>query len=190
MRSIRKHSIALAAIVVYHFVFFFPTIFMQRVVSPNDVFYNFEPWGHGRSAVAQNSVINDPPTSYLTMLSLVKGEPRAFHWDPFVACGIPGWGSSSAASLTPFTFLPTIALPLSWVYTGIIFLKLNVAFLFAYLWLREERLGRRGAAIGAILFAASGPIAVRWLWQATIPRCSGSPCGPRAARGRRRGRSC
>ena len=88
---------------------------MQRVVSPNDVFYNVEPWGHGRSAVAQNSVINDPPTSYLTMLSLVKSEPRAFHWDPFVACGIPGWGSSSAASLTPFTFLPTVALPLSWV---------------------------------------------------------------------------
>jgi hypothetical protein len=167
LHFLRKHSIALAAIVVYHFVFFFPTIFMQRVVSPNDVFYNVEPWGHGHSAVAQNSVINDPPTSYLTMLSLVKGERRAFHWDPFVACGIPGWGSSSAASLTPFTFLPTVALPLSWVYTGIIFLKLNVAFLFAYLWLREERLGKRGAAIGAILFAASGPIAVRWLWQAT-----------------------
>jgi hypothetical protein len=167
MTFARKHSIALAAIVVYHFVFFFPTIFMQRVVSPNDVFYNFEPWGHGLSILPQNSVINDPPTSYLTMLSLVKGEPRAFHWDPFVACGIPGWGSSSAASLTPFAFLPTIALPLTWVYTGIIFLKLNVAFLFAYLWLREERLGKRGAAIGAILFAASGPIAVRWLWQAT-----------------------
>jgi len=140
---------------------------MQRVVSPNDVFYNFEPWGHGHAVVAQNSILNDPPTSYLTMLSLVKGEPRAFHWDPFVACGIPGWGSSSAASLTPFTFLPTLLLPLSWVYTGIILLKLNVAFFFAYLWLREERLGKRGAAIGAILFAASGPIAVRWLWQAT-----------------------
>ena len=188
MHFLRKHSIALAAIVVYHFVFFFPTIFMQRVVSPNDVFYNFEPWGHGHVVVAQNSVVNDPPTSYLTMLSLVKSEPRAFHWDPFVACGIPGWGSSSAASLTPFTFLPTLLLPLSWVYTGIIFLKLNVAFFFAYLWLREERLGKRGAAIGAILFAASGPIAVRWLWQAT----NATPLYPallwiavRTARGRR-----
>ena len=140
---------------------------MQRVVSPNDVFYNFEPWGHGHDVVAQNSVVNDPPTSYLTMLSLVKSEPRAFHWDPFVASGIPGWASSSAASLTPFAFLPAKLLPLSWVYTGIILLKLNVAFFFAYLWLREERLGRRGAAIGAIVFAASGPIAVRWLWQVT-----------------------
>lgn len=167
MHCLRKHSIALAAIAAWHFVFFFPTIFMQRVVSPNDIFYNFAPWGDGRTAVAQNSVINDPPTSYLTMLSLVKGEPRAFHWDPFVACGIPGWGSSSAASLTPFTFLPAMLLPLTWVYTGIIFLKLNVAFFFAYLWLREERLGKRGAAIGAIVFAASGAIAVRWLWQAT-----------------------
>ncbi|HEV2721841.1 MAG TPA: hypothetical protein VG323_17610 [Thermoanaerobaculia bacterium] len=167
MHFLRKHSIALAAIAAWHFVFFFPTLFMQRVVSPNDIFFNFAPWGDGRTAVAQNAVINDPPTSYLTMLSLVKGEPRAFHWDPFVACGIPGWGSSSAASLTPFTFLPTILLPLSWVYTGIIFLKLNVAFFFAYLWLREERLGKRGAAIGAILFAASGVFAVRWLWQAT-----------------------
>jgi hypothetical protein len=167
LHFLRKHSIALAAIVVYHFVFFFPTIFMQRVVSPNDVFYNFEPWGHGRAILPQNSVVNDPPTSYLTMLSLVKSEPRAFHWDPFVACGIPGWASSSAASLTPFAFLPAKLLPLSWVYTGIIFLKLNVAFFFAYLWLREERLGKRGAAIGAIIFAASGPIAVRWLWQVT-----------------------
>jgi hypothetical protein len=167
LHFLRKHSIALAAIVVFHFVFFFPTIFMQRVVSPNDVFLNFEPWGHGHEQVAQNSVINDPPTSYLTMLSLVKGERRAFHWDPYVACGIPGWGSSSAASITPFMFLPTMLLPLTWVYTGIIFLKLNAAFFFAYLWLREERLGKRGAAIGAILFAASGPIVVRWLWQAT-----------------------
>jgi hypothetical protein len=167
LHFLRKHTVALIAIAVYHLVFFFPTIFMQRVVSPNDVFYNFEPWGHGRAVVAQNSVINDPPTSYLTMLSLVKGDRRAFHWDPYVACGIPGWGSSSASSLTPFAFLPTIALPLPWVYTGIIFLKLNLAFLFAYLWLREERLGRRGAAIGAIVFAASGPIAVRWLWQVT-----------------------
>src|SRR2546426_243991 len=75
-RRFRKHRIALIALAVYHFAFFFPTLFMQRVPSPNDVF-------------------------------------------------------------------------------------------FAYLWLREERLGKRGAAVGAILFAASGPLAVRWFWQAT-----------------------
>src|SRR5207249_1886217 len=39
--------------------------------------------------------------------------------------------------------------------------------LFTYLWLRQERLGKGAAAVGAILFAASGAMAVRWLWQTT-----------------------
>src|SRR5438132_1178217 len=43
----------------------------------------------------------------------------------------------------------------------------HFAFFFAYLWLREERLGKGAAAVGAILFAASGALAVRWLWQTT-----------------------
>ena len=64
----------------------------------------------------------------------------------------PGFGSSASAVLSPFILFPTLALPLAWIYTGIIILKLNVAFLFAYLWLREERLGKGAAAVGAILF--------------------------------------
>ncbi|HLJ75077.1 MAG TPA: hypothetical protein VKU62_10855, partial [Thermoanaerobaculia bacterium] len=167
VRFIRKHRVALIALGVYHFVFFFPTLFMQRVVSPNDVFFSYAPWSEVRQVDVQNSLLNDPPTSYFTLMSLVKNDWRAFHWNPFVGSGIPGFGSSAAAVLSPFIFLPAIVLPLAWVYTGIIFLKLNVAFLFAYLWLREERLGKGAAAVGAILFAASGAIAVRWLWQAT-----------------------
>ncbi|MEO8034310.1 MAG: hypothetical protein ABI837_07740, partial [Acidobacteriota bacterium] len=45
--------------------------------------------------------------------------------------------------------------------------KLNVAFWFAYLWLREERLGKTASAIGAIIVAGAGIYAVRWLWQST-----------------------
>jgi hypothetical protein len=167
VRSIRKHRVALFALAAYHFVFFFPTLFMHRVVSPNDVFFSYAPWSEVRQVDPQNSLLNDPPTSYFTLLSLVKNDWRAFHWNPFVASGIPGFGSAASASLTPFSILPALLLPLSWVYTGIIFLKLNVAFLFTYLWLREERLGKGAAAVGAIIFAASGAIAVRWLWQAT-----------------------
>ena len=166
-RFLRKHRIALIALAVYHLVFFFPTLFMHRVPSPNDVFCNFEPWASARPAEVQNSLLNDPPTAYFTLMSLAKNDWRAFHWNPYVASGIPGFGSSAAAVLSPFILIPTLALPLAWVWTGIIFLKLNAAFFFAYLWLREERLGKRGAAIGAILFAASGPLAVRWFWQAT-----------------------
>lgn len=167
---LRRHAPALIALAVYNLVFFFPVVFMGRVVSPNDVFYNYVPWSLQRPADlvhVQNSLFNDPPTAYLTLMSLLKDEPSAFHWNPYVACGIPGFGSSAAAVLSPFIALPVLALPLTWVWTAIIFLKFNLAYLFAYLWLREERLGTRGAAIGALVVAGAGIYAVRWLWQMT-----------------------
>ena len=137
---------------------------MGRIASPNDVFYNFEPWKSVRSVDVQNSLINDPPTAYYTVLSLIRSDWRAVHWNPFIGSGVPGFGSTL---LAPFSFLPALLLPLPWIYTGIILLKLNVAFWLAYLWLREERLGKGGAAVGAILFAAAGPFAVRWWWHVT-----------------------
>jgi hypothetical protein len=164
LRFLAKHRVALVALAVYHFVFFFPTLFMGRIASPNDVFYNFEPWKSVRQVDAQNSLINDPPTAYYTVLSLIKNDWHAFHWNPFIGAGVPGFGSTL---LSPFSFLPALLLPLPWIYTGIILLKLNVAFFLTYLWLREERLGKYGAALGAIVFAAAGPIAVRWWWHVT-----------------------
>lgn len=154
----------------FHFVFFFPVMFMGRVVSPNDVFYNYEPWATVRPAWLfriQNPTLNDPPTAYLPLMSLVKDGWSAFHWDPYVGSGIPGFGSAGAAVLSPFVFFPALVVPLPWVYTAMIFLKLTIAFWFAYAWLREERMGKRGAAIGAIIIAGSGVYAARWLWQIT-----------------------
>lgn len=168
-RFLRRHATALIAIAVCNFVVFFPVIFMGRALSPNDVFYSYSPWSALRSDAThpQNLLLNDPPTSYYTLLSLVKSDWRAFHWNPYIASGVPGFGSSQSASLTPLILLPVLLVPLAWSYTAIVFLKLNLAFLFAYMWLREERLGRRGAAIGAILIAAAGVYSVRWLWQIT-----------------------
>jgi hypothetical protein len=168
-RFLRRHATALIAIVVCNFVVFFPVAFMGRVVSPNDVFFSYSPWSSMRPDTwhPQNLLINDPPTSYYTMLARVKSDWRIFHWNPYIACGMPGFGSSGDSSLTPIVLLPVLLLPLTWSYTGILFLKLNLSFLFAYLWLREEHLGRRGAAVGAIVIAAAGAYSVRWLWQIT-----------------------
>lgn len=166
----KKHRTALVALAVYNIVVFFPVLFMGRVLSPNDVFFNFDPWNLMRPAdvqQAQNSLLNDPPTAYFTLMSMVKDDWRTFHWNPYVGSGIPGWGSSAAAVLSPFILLPALLIPQTWVFTVIVFLKLNLSYLFAYLWLREEKLGRRGAAIGAIVIAGAGVYAVRWLWQIT-----------------------
>ncbi|HVG24567.1 MAG TPA: hypothetical protein VND45_10460 [Thermoanaerobaculia bacterium] len=165
---LRKHRTALLGLAVANIVFFFPVMFMDRVVSPNDVFLNFSPWNMGRPfdvTRAQNSLLNDPSTAWYTAASLVKSDPGAFHWNPYIASGVPGFGSSTGM-LSPFSFLSLIP-PMTWFYTVMVFLKLNASFVFAYLWLREERLGRRGAAIGALVFAAAGAYSVRWLWQIT-----------------------
>jgi hypothetical protein len=161
---IRKHRTAFIAAAAFNFVLFFPTLFLGRVVSPNDVFYNYDPWTLIPHERVQNSLLNDPPTSLLTQVVMLR-RGEAFHWDPYVGSGIPGAGW--AALISPFILLSTFCVPIAWFYTALLFLKFNVAFLFAYLWLREERLGKRGAAIGALVFAGAGVYAVRWMWQAT-----------------------
>jgi hypothetical protein len=142
-------------------------LFLGRILSPNDVYYQFDPWGSHRSMEAQNPLIYDPPVSYYPLISLLREDPSSFHWNRYVASGIPGFGSAAAAVLTPLIAVPALLLPLAYVYVGIIVLKFVAGFAFAYWWLREERLGRRGAAVGALLFSAAGPYMVWWLWQST-----------------------
>ena len=168
--KLRKHKTAVAALAVFHFAVFFPLIFMGRVVSPNDVYYAYEPWASHRPASIdrlQNALMNDPPTAWLPLMTMLKTGAPAFHWDPYVGSGVPGFGSAGSAVLSPVILLPTLIFPLTWVYTGIILFKIHVAFWFAYAWLREERLGKIGAAIGAIVIAGAGAYTTRWLWQAT-----------------------
>lgn len=166
-RFVRKHALALVGLAAFHLLFFFPTLFMGRVLSPADIYYNYDPWRTLRSVEAQNPLLNDPATAYATLMSLLRDDPDAFHWNRFVGSGIPGTGSAAAAVLSPFIAVPALLLPWVAMFSGVVLLKLNVAFLFTYLWLRVERVGRRGAAVGAMAFAASGVFAVWWLWQGT-----------------------
>ena len=168
--KLRKHKTALVALAVFHFAVFFPLIFMGRVVSPNDVYYAYEPWASHRPASIdrlQNALMNDPPMAWLPLMTMLKSGAPTFHWDPYVGSGVPGFGSAGSALLSPVILLPTLLFPLTWVYTGIILFKIHVAFWLAYLWLREERLGKIGAAVGAIVIAGAGAYSTRWLWQAT-----------------------
>ena len=143
---------------------------MARVVSPNDVYFAYEPWASHKPASIfriQNTLMNDPPTAWLPLMNMVKERWNAFHWNPYVGGGIPGFGSSASAVLSPFIFLPSMIVPLTWIYTAIIILKINIAFWFAYAWLREEGMGKHAAAAGAIVIAAAGVYSIRWLWQIT-----------------------
>jgi hypothetical protein len=163
----RKHRLALLLLSAYLFFLLFPMLFLGRILSPNDVYYQFDPWASHRYTEAQNPLIYDPPVSYYPLISLLREDPSSFHWNRYVASGIPGFGSAAAAVLTPLIAVPALLLPLAYVYVGIIVLKFVAGFALAYWWLREERLGRRGAAVGSLLFSAAGPYMVWWLWQST-----------------------
>jgi hypothetical protein len=166
-RGARKHRLALVTLGLYLLFFFFPSLFMGRVVSPNDVYRHYEPWSAGEDFVAQNPTMHDPPMAYFPIAVMMRRAPESFHWNPWLASGIPGWGSAASAVLSPFVLVPAALLPLSLFYTGIIALKILVAFWCGYLWLREERLGKGGAAVGALVVSASGPMFALWLWQST-----------------------
>jgi hypothetical protein len=167
MRSLRKHRAALLSLAAFLFVFFFPTFFMGRVLSPNDIIRSYDPWATAAPLTAQNSTLNDIPTSYFTLMSLLQRDPSAFHWNRFIASGVPGFASAGAAVITPLVSLPVLLLPEVLEYSGIVVMKLLVAFWFGYLWLRVERMGKKGAAAGAMVMAGAGVIAVWWLWPAT-----------------------
>ena len=143
---------------------------MGRVVSPNDVFYELQPLEHGPAAGRRPRAELAAERSADRVLHAARAREAA------TRARFTGTRTSRPAS--PASARPPrrcsrrsrccpLLLPLTWLYTAIVFLKLNASFVFAYLWLREERLGRRGAAIGAILFAGAGMYSVRWLWQIT-----------------------
>ncbi|HUP65764.1 MAG TPA: hypothetical protein VM557_10845 [Thermoanaerobaculia bacterium] len=163
----RKHAIAIALPAGILLLLFVPTFFFGRVLSPNDVYYNHEPWATIRDVDAQNHLLSDPPSSYYPLWSLLKDRAPAFHWNPYVGGGIPGYGSVAAAVLSPIVLVPILLLPLLWSYSGLILIKLLVAFGLTYGWLRQEKLGRLPAAIGATIYAASPIVSVWWLWQTT-----------------------
>ncbi|HEY5609702.1 MAG TPA: hypothetical protein VIL97_00735, partial [Thermoanaerobaculia bacterium] len=167
LRSIRKHRIALLSVSALLFIIFFPTLFMGRVLSPNDVYFHYQPWASIAKVEAQNPLIHDPPTAYITLISLLKNDLSSFHWNRYIACGIPGFGSVAAAVVSPFILVPALLLPLIAAYSGIVIMKILFSFATAYLWLREERFGKLGAAAGATVFAGAGVYAVWWLWQGT-----------------------
>ncbi|HVT04461.1 MAG TPA: hypothetical protein VHL58_13925, partial [Thermoanaerobaculia bacterium] len=153
--------------IAFNAIVFAPMIFGGRILSPNDVYYNYDPWRSVRGIHAHNSILHDPAFAYGTLISLLKTDWPSFHWNRWVASGIPGFGSVGSAVFSPFIIIPGFVLPLLFFFAGVVLLKLNAGCIGAYLWLREERIGRRGAAIGAVVFTGAGSYVVWWLWQGT-----------------------
>lgn len=166
-RAARKHRLALTLCGLALFFLFVPSLFLGRVLSPNDLLYVHDPWRTLREIEPQNPLLNDPASSWYGRWALLKTDPAAFHWSRYVGGGVPGLGSVASAVISPVILIPVLLVPLIFSYSAIIAAKLLVSFGLAYGWLREERLGRRAAALGALVFSCAGIYSVWWLWQST-----------------------
>src|ERR1700688_137739 len=125
---------------VANLLFFWPVLFHGRVFSSHDVVLATYPW-RGLSGVTdpRNRLLADPATASETQLRRFRDFPRGFFWDRATSSGSPGPVHFVQGNLSPLFWLPAIALPEAGIESGILFLKLNAGFLFAYLFLRRRR---------------------------------------------------
>jgi hypothetical protein len=146
-------------------VVLFPVLFLGRVISPVDVFTSYDPWNVVCPPTrVQNPLLNDPPTSWLTVMILAKRFPEGFFWNSTLASGIPGWSHLASGLLSPLVFLPALFLPVAWIFTAMIVFRFLAAFGSMYLLLRDDGLDPDGASIGGLLWGGAGAMAVWWLW--------------------------
>ena len=155
---------ALLAVVVV----FFPSLFFGRVISPLDTVANASPWRavHPPVEVA-NPDLEEAATAVLPLQLMARrtGFATAL-WNPYLACGGPGWLVWSAGILSP-----TVAPLLPWIDEtrlsgAIVLLRLLVAFWGCWLLLGRLGTAPAGAVIGAAGYALSGPMVGGWLWPA------------------------
>jgi hypothetical protein len=152
-RSVFERLAASFAYLVFLFVVAFPILFMDRVISPAEGLYAFEPWRNHATVEVQNPAAREAATAVLPMFA-VHGT-----WDRFVA---GGEGVRPAEAWSPWKLLTLVA-PVQWQMTWIVLLQLSVAYFGALLWLRQEGFSELSAVCGAIVAGFSGIGAVLWI---------------------------
>jgi hypothetical protein len=157
-----------ALLAAVNLLFFWPVLFHGRVFSSHDVVLSLPPW-RAASGVLQpeNRLLADAATALDPEWRSLARFPRGLLWNPSIAGGIPGAINVVQGNLSPFSWLPARLLPEAAVETGVLFLKLNLGFLFAYAFFRSREFSKLAAATGAAAWSWSSVQSVWWLWMQT-----------------------
>jgi hypothetical protein len=137
----RPDVVAAALLFLASLGFYYPLVFLGRVVVDYDAFVYFYPQ---RAYLAQ---------------SLVEG--RLPLWNPYLFMGAPFLANPQAAVLYPLSWLFLLG-PVEVVYTGQLVLHTYLAALFTYLLARSALgTGSLAAAVGALAYAFGGFMAAQ-----------------------------
>ncbi|MEJ5166708.1 MAG: hypothetical protein WHV67_06745 [Thermoanaerobaculia bacterium] len=148
------------------FIIFYP-IFLGFLISPNDIYLNYDPWRYGSFQHSSlNPTLNDPATAYWTKAYLFKTEPESLFFNPYIASGMPGALDLNSGILNPFVLVPLI-FPMELFFSLMVLIKVIVSYTGMYLFLKTFNLNKWSCSLGAISYAFFGQNVIWALWPQT-----------------------
>lgn len=144
--------------------FFFPDIALEGTHLPTDQTYLF-PAAGAQPEHPRNPWLNDVATQFLPWAAKVREAWRSGEMplrDRWNGCGSALAAGGTPGAFSPFTLLG-LALPLSRAFGLAAAVKVLVALIGMWLWLREIRVSAPGSLFGSVSFALSFSI-TPWLF--------------------------
>jgi len=163
----RRHpdAVAVIALTLLPFVIFAHALWPGRVLSPADILMTFPPWASlAPGLLAANPLQSDVAFMFDPWLIYAGRAVAAGHfplWNPYAFAGAPFFANPQTALLFPLTWLAYV-LPATLAITLIMVLKLSVAGVGVYAFLRLLAVRPLISAVGAVSFMLNGAL-VMWL---------------------------
>lgn len=146
-------------------VFLLPGFVSDRTPLPVDHIRSIPPWNALGPVVVRNPNLNDVALQFAPWQQAVRDSWRDGeipHRDRWNGCGTPLAANGSSSAFSPIVLLGLL-LPLAQSFTLQGALKLFLAASGTWLWLRELRVSKEGALLGAVAYAFSFSI-TPWLY--------------------------
>ncbi len=153
--------LVLALVIIYY------PLLWGMVPSANDIYGNYDPWREGSfERHASNPTLNDIPMGYWTKAAMLRREPGALLWNPYLAAGMPGSLDLLSASFNLFFLIPTLVSLKGW-YALMLLLKVLAAYGGMYLLARAWGLSPAAGAAAGLAWALFGQNLVFLFWPQT-----------------------
>src|SRR2546428_1689628 len=163
----RSHpdAVAVVALTLLPFAIFAHALWPGPVLSPADILMTFPPWASlAPGLLAANPLQSDVAFMFDPWLIYAGRAVASGHfplWTPYAFAGAPFFANPQTALLFPLTWLAYV-LPATLAITLIMVLKLSVAGVGLYAFLRLLAVRPLISAVGAVSFMLNGAL-VMWL---------------------------
>jgi len=143
-------------------IFFWRVIFLGKVMIAADVLREWYPWRafYPDFMPAHNSILGDSILYYYPLSKFMAGVLRSKSlplWNPYLLCGTPFLAANDPLVLNPLNLFYLFICPEeAFGYANMI--KVFLAGLFMYIFLKEINLCKSASFVGSIVFMFNGPI--------------------------------